>query len=103
MSLVQVLEHVTIALDQDLGVLLTMAQLLISVTLDSLQEVRHEVCLLFDELLLSSVILLFTFLHLSELFVLLELICKILEVGGTVVILRREVLLFHDSVLCELL
>ena len=38
-SLVQVLQHISIALDKNLRVLLAMAKLLISITLNALEEV----------------------------------------------------------------
>ena len=66
MSLIQVLEHVSVTLDQDLGVLLPMAQLFITVSLNTLQEVRHEGGLFLDHLVLDAFIFLMIFFELCE-------------------------------------
>ena len=67
MSCVQVLQHISIPLNKNFRILLTMAQLLVSITLDALQEIRHEISLLLNCLVFYSIKLLLLFLILSEL------------------------------------
>ena len=103
MPLIEILKHVPVALNKNLGVLLTVAELLISVSLDALEEVRHEGGLFLDQMLFEALVLLMFLLILRQLLELLQLVSQILEVGRAVVILRREVLLLHGPVLCQLL
>ena len=56
--LIQILDHVPVPLDQDLWVLLSMTELLVTISLDPFQEVRHEGRLLFHQLLLQSLVFL---------------------------------------------
>ena len=58
MPLIKVLKHVSVTLNEDLGVLLPMAQLFIAVPLNTLQEVGHEGGLFLDHLVLDTLIFL---------------------------------------------
>ena len=101
--LVQVLKHVTVPLDQDFRVLLAVAELLVAISLDALQEIRHEGRLLLEKLLLDALVLLHVLLLFGELLEFFQLVAEVLEVRSTVVILRREVLLLEGPVLRQLL
>ena len=80
-----------------------MAELFVPIPLYTLQEIRHECGLLLHNLLLKSLELLAFLLVLRQLLKLFKLVGQILEVGCPVVILRREMLLFHRSVLSQFL
>lgn len=80
-----------------------MAELFVSIALYALQEIRHECGLLLHNLLLKSLELLAFLLVLRQLLKLFKLVGQILEVGCPVVILRREMLLFHRPVLGQFL
>ena len=80
-----------------------MAELFVPVPLYALQEIRHERGLLLHDLLLKPLELLTFLLILRQLLKLFKLVGQILEIGGSVVVFRREVLLFHGPVLGELL
>ena len=102
MPLIKVLEHVSVTLDEDLGVLLPMAQLFITVSLYTLQEVRHEGSLFLDHLILDAFIFLLIFFELCKLLKLFQLVSQVFEVGSSIIILCREMFLFHGSVLGQL-
>ena len=102
MSLIEILKHVSVTLDEDLGVLLPMAQLFITVSLNTLQEIRHKRGLFLDHLVLDTFIFLMIFFKLCQLLKLLQLVSKVLEVGGSIIVLSREMFLFHSSVLGQL-
>ena len=74
MSLIEILKHVSVTLDEDLGVLLPMAQLFITVSLNTLQEIRHEGGLFLDHLVLNTFIFLMIFFKLCQLLKLLQLV-----------------------------
>lgn len=73
-ALLQILEHVPVALDQNLRVLLPVAELFVAVSLDALQKVRHESRLLLYQLLLHLLVLLVIVLDGSEFLKLLKLV-----------------------------
>ena len=103
MSFSHITDHIFVPLDQDLRVLLSVTQLLISVSLYSFEEIYHKVLLFFAK---DSFLFFKLFHHLVLMgnpFKLLEFISKELEIGGSVVVFRGECLLFHVSVLDQLL
>lgn len=102
MPLLQVLQHVSVALDQYLRVLLSVTQLLVPITLNAFQKVRHKNRLFLQSLLLHAFLLLVVTFNLRQLFKLLQLVCQVLEVGGAVVVLSREVFLLEGAILGQL-
>ena len=102
MPLIKIEEDVSIPLYEHLRVLLSVKKLLISITLDSLEEILHEALLLLFYQILLSLILLKLFLLFSHPFKAFQLISKILEVRGSIIVLGRECLLLHVSVVVKL-
>ena len=80
-----------------------MSELLVSISLHSLEEVDHKVLLSLAKDLLLLICLFHHFVLVSESLEQLQLVCQVLEVGCAIVVLGGKGLVFHVSVLDELL